>query len=98
MADGCRQLLSAIQRPGGLPRSPMEKFLAKCRELFCGSTDDSAGKDSKHPHVDKILILSGLFAQGTVQAGIYALVDLWNASYDSFFHGCVRGGAFVHLP
>ena len=93
MADGCRQLLSAIQRPGGLPRSPMEKFLAKCRQLFCGSTEN-AGKDSKHPHVDKILLLSGLFAQGTVQAGIYAMVDIWNASYDGFFQFCKSPSAF----
>ena len=92
MVDGCRSLITLIQRPrplsgGGQARSPLEKFLAKCRELFCGSTK-TGGIDSKHPHVDKINRLSGLFYDGTVHAGVYAMVDLWDHSYDEFFKFC----------
>ena len=98
MVGGCRALLSLVQRPrplaGGAPaRSPIEKFFGKCRALFCGSTK-GGGKDDKHPHVDKINRLSGLFYDGWVHAGIYALVDMWDKSYDMFFKFCKSPSEF----
>lgn len=66
----------------------MEKFLEKCRVLLRGSTDDTSETTKVHPHIDKINRLSGLFEDGWLHAGVYALVDLWEASYDRFFQFC----------
>ena len=58
MKDGCAALQAAIQRPPWRPwqlrrpRSPLEKFFDKCRELMKGVTDDTDPKKPKyHPPV-----------------------------------------------
>ena len=65
MKDGCAALQAAIQRPTWRPwqlrrpRSPLEKFFDKCRELMKGVTDDTDPKKPKyHPHRRKINALA----------------------------------------
>ena len=89
MYEGCDRLRAVIQRPeGGIGAgrlSLIERFLAQCRKLFQGSTDVDADKRKAHPHVEKINRLSGLFQHGKLQAGIYAVIDLWEQAYNEFF-------------
>ena len=72
----------------------MERFLEKCRVLLRGSTDDTSTTTKAHPHIDKINRLSGLFEDGWLHAGIYAIVDLWDAAYDRFFKFCKSPSQF----
>ena len=85
MEGGCRGLISAIQRGRAGAPSQIEIFFSKCRRLFCGSVAGAGGADSKHPHKEQILKLSGIFQQGDTHAGICALVDIWDKSYTDFF-------------
>ena len=74
--------------------SQIEIFLSKCRKLFCGSVANADGNDSKHPHREKIERLSGIFEEGSMHAGIYALLDLWEHSYSDFFQFCKSPSSF----
>ena len=105
MKDGCAALQAAIQRPTWRPcqlrrpRSPLEKFFDKCRELMKGVTDDTDPKKPKyHPHRRKINTLSGLLEQGWLHAGVAVVLDLWDKSYDSFFEFCKSPSGFGHFP
>ena len=89
MYEGCKQLKVVIERPAGGPGagrlSLIERFLAMCRKLFMGSTDADAEMRKAHPHIEKINLLSGLFKHGKLQAGIFAIMDLWEQGYNDFF-------------
>ena len=94
MRDGCQALLAVIQRPGRGRRSKIERFLEKCREIFNGTTDETKATRSEHPHREKINVLSGLFKEGTLHAGIYAITDMWDKSFDDFFRFCKSPSRF----
>ena len=99
MIDGCRQLRSILQldatgRPG---TSALERLMARCNALYCGTLRTENGTRA-HPHKERIISLVGILAAGVLQAGVYALCDMWEESYDGFFKFCKspsRFGAFV---
>ena len=78
--SGSERLLPEAER-----RSYLEVFLDTCRQLHCGSLDDSKETKVAHPHAHKIITLSGLFAGLNVEAGIYLIVDLGDANFKSFY-------------
>lgn len=94
MEGGCSALRMAIQRGRRGSPSPIEIFFSKCRRLFCGSVANEGEAESKHPHREKIEKLSGIFEDGTMHAGIYALLDLWEHSYSDFFQFCKSPSSF----
>ena len=96
---------AAIQRPAHQahqirrPRSPLEKFLEKCRELMAGVVDDSEGKAARyHPHKHKITDISGLLEVGWFHAGVTVVIALWEQSYDGFFAFCKSPARFGNFP
>ena len=89
MVDGCRPLLAALQRP----RAPLEVLFDKCRTLFCGTLPTQGGERA-HPHKNKIINLTGMLAAGVLQAGVYALVELWDRRFDTFFRVCKSPSRF----
>ena len=69
--------------------SYIELFLDTVKTLNQGSTDTSKDKRVVHPHLEKVQVLAGIFADLDVVASMYILVDVWEKSYRSF-HKLVR--------
>ena len=97
--DICRSLLPIFEpRPCegkslSQCESAIEIFLARLRQLHCGSMDASAKTRVVHPQRDKILIVSGLDRQMDLLASMVLLVDVWEGCYSRFYaffgFGCV---------
>ena len=85
MREGCQRLLLISQRGVNNGPSKMQKFLAKCVELFNGSTDESKEQRVLHSHRHHIHLLYGIFSEDSMHAAIFAIADMWNKSYDEFF-------------
>ena len=99
MIEGCRQLRSILQpnatgRPG---TSPLERLMARCNSLYCGTLSTENGTRA-HPHKERIISLVGILASGVLQAGVFAMCDLWDGSYDSFFELCKSPSRFGAFP
>ena len=91
--EGFRPLLSALQGK----HSPLARFFDKCRELYCGTLETKSGERS-HPHKEKILTISGTIEKGTLQAGVYAIVDIWDKRFDDFFKLCKGDSRYGGFP
>ena len=85
MREGCKKLVLICQRGRNNESSMLQKFLAKCVQLFNGSCDDSKERRVVHSHRQKIHLLYGIFSEDSMHAAIFALSDVWNRSYDEFF-------------
>ena len=102
MYDICRKLLPLLEPCGSLlvlasRRCRLEIFLDRCRELNCGSMNDTRDKRVIHPHTDKIKLFSGALAELDVIAAIYLTVDAWEQCYSAFMRFCkspARYGGF----
>ena len=102
LREGCQRLQLITQRGVNNSPSKIQKFLNKCVELFSGSTDESKQQRVLHSHRHHIHLLHGIFSEDSMHAAIFAINDMWNQSYDEFFHFAkspskYRGFAQPHL-
>ena len=102
MYDICKKLLPLLEPHGNLlvpaaRRCMLEIFLDRCRELNCGTTDDSRAQRVVHPHTEKVKLLSGALADLHLIGAIYLTVDAWEQCYSDFMKFCkspARYGGF----
>lgn len=92
--DGCRQLRAALQGPN----SPLDKFFDALRRIFCGKLQTKQNGEREHPHKHKITQITGLLESGLLRAGVYALIDIWEQRYDTFFKVCKSPSLYGGFP
>jgi hypothetical protein len=71
-----------------LQSAPLEKFCAALRKLHCGSVDSLKSTRVVHPHRDKLILVTGLISEFSIQAAMCILVDVWEGCYSKFYAFC----------
>ena len=87
MYDLITKLLPILEPPPGnllgnsCTLSYVERFLDVNAKLNRGTMDTKKPARVAHPHCDKVDILRGIFADLSLQATMYIIVDVWEGNY-----------------